>query len=93
MSINGIKTNIYRCLEPCKNCPLLDDGKAMHLSEGHVDTIKADLDKGGNFVCHHLLYDHDDRKMCYGAWKYLNDKGEKNDIMQIAERVSNGHIR
>ena len=86
-----MKTNIYRCLEPCNNCPLLDDGKAMYLVEGRVDDIKADLDKGENFVCHKTIYDEGmedkDRRMCYGAWKYLNDKGKKNNIMQVAERL------
>lgn len=31
MSDNIVKTNLWRCLEYCPNCPFKDNGKAMLL--------------------------------------------------------------
>jgi len=87
-----METNIYRCTEPCDNCPFINRD-ALHISEERLDEIKADLDAGGNFICHKTAYpdvfNEEDigRRMCYGAWKYLKDAGKPNQIMQIAERL------
>ena len=86
-----MKTNIYRCLEPCDNCPLMDDGKKIRLSPERVKEIKQDLERGENFVCHKTIYDEgmedSDRRMCYGAYRYLKRLNKPNQIMQLAERL------
>ena len=92
-----VKCNMWRVLEPCNNCPFLDNGKAIHLAEGRVDSIKQDLLKGGNFVCHKTAHGLDTEmnptdepqtpKMCAGAYLYLKKIGKPNEIMQVAERL------
>ena len=97
-----VKTNAFRCLEHCPNCPFLDDGKAMHLEPGRVDAIKEKLlsSTDENFICHKTAYSLDndmeptqkqERKMCYGAYLFLKKKKRPNAIMQIAERLGLDH--
>lgn len=87
-----MKTNIYRCIEPCSNCPFLDNEDAIILSEGRLDEIKAGLDAGGSFNCHKTVYDEPIRltiglRMCHGAYEYLKAKGKPNQVMQVALRM------
>ena len=92
-----MKTNIYRCITPCNNCPFLDEGKAIHLDDGRMDDIRKGLDEGGSFNCHKTAYSLDDNmqplgenialKMCHGAYEYLKAKGKPNQVMQVAERL------
>lgn len=94
-----VKTNIWRVLEMCANCPFKDDGEAIHLDEVRVTSIKSDLLNGGNFVCHKTAYGLDVNmeptdepqtpKMCAGAYLYLKKMGMPNQIMQLAGRM--GH--
>ena len=92
-----MKPEIYRCLKLCKSCPFIDNGKTMHLRKGRMDSIKKSLLNGENFVCHETIYNKNtgpkDKRMCYGAYKFLKDKNKPNQIMQIAERlgVKNEH--
>lgn len=88
-----MKPSDYRCTDYCNNCPFIDNGSAMHLVPGRVDSIKADLLEDGHFVCHKTVYDLDEsmqdtepqeRKMCYGAYKFLKDKDKPNEIMRLA---------
>lgn len=91
-----VKTNVYRCTEYCNNCPFLDDGKKVHLQEGRVDAIKAELleDDRNSFTCHKTAYNLDDKmeqtepqapKMCKGAYDYLNEVNRPNLMMRIAK--------
>lgn len=91
-----VKTNIYRCLEHCPNCPFLDNGKAVNLAEGGVDEIKKMLLASDNnsFNCHKTVYNLDNNmhgteeqtpKMCYGAYLYLKKNGQSNIQMRLAE--------
>jgi len=91
-----VKSNIYRVLEQCPNCPFNDNGKAIHLEEGGVDKIKEMLLEGGSFNCHKTVYDLDTNmgltesqspKMCAGAYAFLKREGKPNQIMQVAERL------
>jgi len=94
-----VKTNEWRVLEPCSNCPFLDNGKAMHLNEGRVDDIKEDLRNGGNFTCHKTVYglrtdmESDEEstqqqpKMCAGAYLYLKKLRIPNTIMNLAKAM------
>ena len=90
-----VGTNEYRCLGFCKNCPFKDNGKEINLSDGRVADIKKLLDSDDNksFSCHKTVYNLDENmnptkeqspKMCYGAYKYLRDKGSPNIMMRIA---------
>jgi hypothetical protein len=91
------KAEIYRKLNYCNNCPFKDEGKAIYLDEGRMDDIRKGLDEGGSFNCHKTAYSLDDNmqplaenvslKMCYGAFKYLKEKGEPNQVMQVALRM------
>ena len=87
-----MKTNIYRCVEPCDSCPFVDR-KTLHISEARLNQIKADLDKGGSFNCHKTAYPETfgvadiGLRMCWGAWYYLAKQGKKNQVMQVAERL------
>ena len=84
----NVETNAWRCTKPCKNCPLMDNGKSMHLEEGRVDAIKVDLEKGNSFSCHVTVYESDEQqKLCYGAFKHLKDINKPNQIMQVAKRL------
>lgn len=89
------KTNEYRCLSCCQNCPFKDDGKMIGLNDGRVGDIKKMLDADDNksFSCHKTVYNLDENmehteeqspKMCYGAYKYLRDKGAANIMMRLA---------
>jgi len=91
-----VKTNEWRCVEFCPNCPFKDNGRAVGLVDGRVDDIKVMLLKGENFVCHKTAYNldnemkptaHQDRKMCYGAYLYLLEKNKPNQLMQVAKRL------
>lgn len=89
-------SNVYRCEKYCSTCPFLDNGKAMCLEEGRVDSIKKMLLKGDSFNCHKTVHNLDENlnpteeqtvKMCYGAYKFLKDNGIQNQVMQVAERL------
>ena len=89
-----VKTNLYRCTEPCVTCPFYND---IGLDKNRIPEIKKSLLKGESFVCHKTFYNlsNDDRgdtveqepKMCYGAYEFLKKKDKPNTIMQIAERL------
>ena len=95
-----VKTNMYRVLEPCNNCPFTDDGKKIHLNKGRVDSIKEDLIKhpDNSFTCHKTVYNLDvdmneitdykqERKMCAGAFLYLKSIKKPNTMMVLAQRI------
>lgn len=95
-----VKTNMYRVLEPCNNCPFIDDGKKIHLNKGRVDSIKEDLLKhpDNSFTCHKTVYNLDidmneitdykqERKMCAGAFLYLKSIKKPNTMMILAQRI------
>ena len=92
-----VKTNMWRVIEQCSNCPFKDNGKSIHLDKGRMDEIKADLLAGENFVCHKTLYGLDVNmkltdesqtpKMCAGAYRFLKKLGKPNQIMQLAQRM------
>ena len=95
-----VKTNMYRVLEPCNNCPFMDDGKKIHLNKGRVDSIKEDLLKhqDNSFTCHKTVYNLDidmneitdykqERKMCAGAFLYLKSIKKPNTMMILAQRI------
>ena len=93
-----MQTNIYRCTKACDDCPFIAPEK-LHISPETVSDIKEDLDKGGNFICHKTAYPDifDQPKetkplMCWGAWKYLTDTNNPNQIMQIAERLEKAKL-
>ena len=90
--------SIYRCLKYCGNCPFKDDGKAIDLQKGRVDSIKEYLLKSNDrsFNCHKTVYNLDEDmqpteeqelKMCYGAYKFLLDNNMLNQQMQLAYRM------
>ena len=90
-----VKTNNYRCLEHCHNCPFLDNGKAMLLNDGRVDDIKESLLNGDSFSCHKTVHDLDlemnptepqEEKMCHGAYTFLKNAEMPNQIMRIASK-------
>ena len=87
-----MKTNIYRCTEACDDCPFIAPEK-LHISPERVDMIKEDLDNDGNFICHKTAYPEEfgkpdiGRRMCWGAWKYLKDTDNPNQIMRLAQRM------
>ena len=90
--------SIYRCLKYCGNCPFKDNGEAINLITGRVDSIKEYL-LGSNdrsFNCHKTVYDLDEQmqpteeqelKMCYGAFRFLLENNSFNQQMQIALRL------
>ena len=95
-----VKTNMYRVLEPCNNCPFVDDGKKIHLEKGRVDSIKEELLKhpDNSFTCHKTVYNLDvdmneitdykqERKMCAGAFLYLKSIKKPNTMMVLAQRI------
>lgn len=90
-----VKTNSYRCIENCPNCPFLDEGKAIGLKSGRVDSIKKKLRENDNesFPCHKTVYDLDNNmnkskpqrpKMCKGAYDYLKSIKQPNIMMRLA---------
>lgn len=90
--------SIYRCLKYCGNCPFKDNGKAISLAEGRVDSIKEDLlnSNMNSFNCHKTVYNLDEQmqpteeqelKMCYGAFRFLLENNSFNQQMQIALRL------
>ena len=90
--------SIYRCLKYCSNCPFKDNGKAINLQKGRVDSIKEELlgSPQNSFNCHKTVYNLDDQmqpteeqklKMCYGAFRFLLENGSSNQQMQIAYRM------
>ena len=88
-------SEIYRVTKPCNNCPFLDNGKAIMLADGRVDSIKEELLQGGSFNCHKTVYNLDDNmneteeqelKMCAGAYQFLKKENKPNQQMQIAQR-------
>jgi hypothetical protein len=91
---NLVKTNIYRCLNYCDNCPFRDNGKKINLKDGRVKEIQRELLKSdSSFNCHKTVYDldskmlstkHQDKKMCYGAYKFLKDQNKENIQMKLA---------
>jgi len=96
MSLSLIKTNEWRVLSSCSNCPFLDDGKAMHLNEGRVEEIKAYLLENDmhSFSCHKTAHNLDKNmestpsqkpKMCAGAYQYLKSKNRANIFMRLGE--------
>ena len=93
-----VKTNIYRCIEYCPNCPFLDNGKKINLNDSRVDEIKEMLlnERDSSFNCHKTVYNLDNKmeksepqalKMCYGAYKYLLKHNKPNQQMRLAERL------
>jgi len=96
-----VETNEYRCLTYCKTCPFPSDGKNLFLEEGRVDNIKEELlkDDMSSFTCHKTVYNFKNkeeletvenktiqsRKMCYGAYKYLQEQNRPNIMMRIAQ--------
>lgn len=84
-----MKPHHYRKTNYCNDCPFLtSNGENIHLDAGRLDKIKADLLSGENFVCHKTIFGDDkDRRMCYGAYKFLRDKDKPNQIMQLADRI------
>jgi len=91
-----VKTNAYRCLGSCSNCPFSDNGEKIHLKKGDVDLIKEDLllDDKSSFSCHKTIYGLDvnmepteepqSPKMCHGAYQYLKEQNKPNLMMKIA---------
>jgi len=90
-----VKSNIYRVLKPCSNCPFLDNGKEIHLNSGRVDDIKETLLSSDreSFNCHKTVYDLDTQmnstdkqelKMCAGAYQFLKDQKRPNLQMKFA---------
>lgn len=94
---NSKGPEIYRTLKYCGNCPFLDNGKAINLRDGRVDSIKESLRKGETFSCHKTVYNLDENmeiqeeeiplKMCYGAYQYLKSINKPNQVMQLASRM------
>lgn len=94
---NLVKTNIYRVLKPCSNCPFSDNGKKIDLVKGRVDSIKQDLLDGGHFTCHKTVYDLDINmneanagqtpKMCAGAYNFLKERDKPNEAMRLALKL------
>ena len=93
----NMTSEIYRVTKPCNNCPFLDNGKAIKLTDGRLDEIKKDLLKGGSFNCHKTVYNLDEDmneteeqplKMCAGAYRFLKEKDKPNQQMQIAQRLN-----
>lgn len=87
--------SVYRCEKHCSNCPFLDDGKSINLREGRVDDIKETLlsSDSESFNCHKTVYNLDENmnetdeqelKMCYGAFRYLQDNSRANTQMRLA---------
>lgn len=48
---------IYREKDYCYNCPFLDNGKAIYLADGRLDSIKKQLliSDYESFTCHNTL--------------------------------------
>lgn len=86
-SMSSVKCNLWKVLEPCKDCPVEYGDKAMHLKEGRVAEIKQALEDGEGFSCHKTIYDDGDPKFCAGAYNHLKRIGKPNQIMQIAKRM------
>ena len=92
MSDKGIPAcNAYRVMKPCNTCPFINN--KMYLEDGRVDDIKEMLSDGGHFVCHKTVYNlnnkleesqHQERKMCAGAYEYLKKEGILTPIMRVA---------
>lgn len=94
-----VKSNVYRCIEYCADCPFKDDGEAIHLNPGRVDQIKHTLlnEHDSSFNCHKTVYNLDNqgnntreqkKKMCYGAYKFLKENGVDNAQMRLALSLS-----
>ena len=93
-----IRTNEYRCLEQCKNCPFKDNGKSIGLREGRVDSIKKDLLNNYTigFSCHKTVHNLDidmnpvepeqENKFCFGAYEFLKKQERPNLLMVIGEK-------
>jgi len=97
-----VTSEIYRVTKPCNNCPFLDNGKAIMLADGRVDSIKEELLQGGSFNCHKTVYNLDDNmneteeqelKMCAGAYQFLKKENKPNQQMQIAQRLGIKELR
>lgn len=94
----NVRTNIFRCTEYCNNCPFLDNGKKIHLNDGRVADIKKylELDDRGSFTCHKTVYnlddkmeetEHQDPKMCKGAYDHLKKINKPNFMMRLATHM------
>ena len=83
-----MEENIYRLTKECSNCPFVDDGKSIHLEEGRVDAIKAQLlvSDTESFNCHKTL-SREHPKMCAGAYKFLKKKNKPNLQMKLAQAM------
>lgn len=93
--MSKISPSVYRCKKHCSNCPFLDDGKSIGLRKNRVDDIKSTLLSSGDesFNCHKTVYnldenmdetDEKDLKMCYGAFRYLQENDRANVQMRLA---------
>ena len=90
-----VKTNQYRVLKMCPNCPFRTDGKQIELQPGRLDEIKRKLreDDSSSFTCHKTAHnldlnmkptEHQDPKMCAGAYEYLIEIQRPNVMMRMA---------
>ena len=91
---------LVRLKKPCANCPFLDDGAAIALSEGRLEGIVSDLlaDDWATFHCHKTVHtvkgghwdDEGDyhpsgnESMCAGAMAYLHKVGQYSVPMRLA---------
>lgn len=97
MQTNLVETNVYRVLKMCPNCPFRDNGKAIALNDGRVDSIKDYLLESDqhSFTCHKTAYNLDldmkplkthkqPLKMCAGAYEFLKEQKRPNIMMRLA---------
>ena len=95
MATEIVKTNIYRCLEYCPNCPFKDNGKKIDLVNGRVKELVQMLihEENSSFNCHKTVYnldnemqetEHQELKMCYGAFLLKAKKQVLNLQMKLA---------
>lgn len=91
----ALSSNVYRMTRHCSNCPWKDDGRSIGLREGRVDEIKKELLESdqNSFNCHKTVYNLDEEmsptekqkpKMCYGAFKFLQENNRSNIQMRLA---------
>lgn len=90
-----VKSNVYRCTEFCSNCPFIDNGKKIGLRVKRIPELEQYLltERESSFNCHKTVYaldnemnptEHQDLKMCYGAWLLKRKHHVYNIQMRLA---------
>ncbi|MFC4236518.1 hypothetical protein ACFOY8_15035 [Thalassospira xianhensis] len=88
--------------KPCVDCPFRNDGKALKLAEGRLESILGGLlsQADGTFHCHETVYKEGNENFdangnyapteihqCAGAASVMQKLGQDTQIVQVAMRM------